>query len=211
MKLYDMKLAPNPRRVRIFIAEKGIDNIERIEIDIARGENLEADYLEINPRGLLPTLVLDDGSCLDETIAICRYLEDIYPDPNLMGASPLERVQIESAQRHIEFDGFIHVADVFRNTIPIFAERAIPGQPARYPAIPELAERGRLRFRTFLDDFNQLLADRPFVAGGRFTIADITALCAVDFARAVKIRLGDEQQHAKRWYDSVSSRPSASE
>ena len=206
-----MKLAPNPRRVRIFIAEKGIEGIERIEIDIAKGENLAPGYLEINPRGVLPTLVLDDGSCLDESVAICRYLEDLYPEPNLMGTTSLERVQIESAQRHVEFDGFMPVADVFRNTIPIFSERAIPGQPAEYPAIPELAERGRRRFLVFLEDFNRLLADRPFVAGDRFTIADITAFCAVDFARAVKIRLGDELEHAQRWYQEVSSRPSASE
>lgn len=211
MKLYDMKMAPNPRRVRIFMAEKGINDVEKIEINIAEGENLAPDYLKINPRGVLPTLVLDDGTCLDESVAICRYLEELYPEPNLLGRDALEKAQIESAQRHIEFDGLMPLADLFRNTVPFFAERAIPGQPAEYSAIPELAGRGEKRFKVFLDNFNQHLAGQQFIAGDTFSIADITALCTIDFARAVKIRLDEEHEHALRWYNDVSTRPSAAE
>ena len=208
MKLYDMKLAPNPRRVRIFMAEKGIHDVEKIEINIAEGENLQADYLAINPRGLLPTLELDDGTRLDETVAICRYLEELYPEPALMGRTPLEKAQVESMQRHIEFDGLMPLADVFRSTVPFFSKRAIPGQPAVYPSIPELTERSRNRFLVFLDNFDALMADRAYVAGDSFSIADITALCTIDFARAVKIRLDTTHENARRWHELVSARDS---
>ncbi len=210
MKLYDMKMAPNPRRVRIFMAEKGISDVEKIEINIAEGENLQADYLAINPRGLLPTLELDDGTRIDETVAICRYLEELYPEPVLMGNTPLEKAQIESMQRHIEFDGLAPLADVFRSAVPFFAERAIPGQPAVYPSIPELTERSRNRFLDFLDNFDALMADQAYVAGDNFSIADITALCTIDFARAVKIRLDPAHANARRWHEEVSGRDSYS-
>ena len=210
MILYDMKLAPNPRRVRIFMAEKGITNIKKVEINIAEGENLGADYLKINPRGLLPTLVLDDGTCLDESVAICRYLEELYPEPNLLGKTALEKASIEAVQRHIEFDGFLPLADVFRSSVPFFSRRAIPGLPAEFPSIPALTKRSEKRFLMFLDNFNALLNGQAFVAGDRFSIADITALCTIDFARTVKIRLSDEHKGALRWYQQVSSRESIS-
>lgn len=117
MRLYDMTLAPNPRRVRIFLAEKGIE-VPRVEIDIQKGENLEPDYLAINPRGVVPTLVLDDGTILDESIAICRYFEALQPEPNLFGRDPLEIARVEAWQRRIEFEGLFNIAAAFRNSRP---------------------------------------------------------------------------------------------
>ena len=120
MKLYDSKFAPNPRRVRIFMAEKGIA-CETEQVDILKGENLEEAYLTVNPRGLLPALVLDDGTVLDESVAICRYLEEEHPEPPLMGTGALGKAQVEARQRHMEFDGLQGAAEAFRNSFPLFS------------------------------------------------------------------------------------------
>ena len=210
MKLYDMQMAPNPRRVRIFLAEKGLSDVEMIPIDLMAGDNLKEDFLKINPRGTLPTMELDDGSHLDETVAICRYLEETYPQPNLMGNDALSKAKIEACQRHVEFDGFQPLLDAFRNTFPDFSERGVPGLPAEYKAIPELAERGQRRYMLFMQNLNELLANQKYIAGEAFSIADITALCGIDFAKLMKIELPEEYTHARRWYDDVSNRPSAS-
>lgn len=209
MKLYDMKMAPNPRRVRIFLAEKGLHDVLKVEINLIEGENLGADFLRINPRGTLPTLELDDGTCLDESVAICRYLEELYPEPRLLGSDALGRARIESCQRHVEFDGFQPLLDAFRNSFPAFAERGVPGLPAGFKAIPELAERGRRRYDLFMKNLDQLLSGQRYIAGEHYSIADITALCAVDFAKMMEIELPPDYRHARRWYTEVASRPSA--
>ncbi|MBI2969159.1 MAG: glutathione S-transferase [Gammaproteobacteria bacterium] len=208
MKLYDMHLAPNPRRVRMFLAEKNLD-IPKVEVSVVEGENLKPDFKNINYRGLLPTLELDDGTCLDESVAICRYIEELQPEPNLLGRGALEKARIESWQRHMEFDGFWPLADFFRNTFPAFAERAVPGLAEKFPAIPELAERGRRRYEIFLEGFNDRLKDNEFVAGDRFTIADITAFVAADWGRRMKLPIPERHSHSSRWYAAVSRRPSA--
>jgi glutathione S-transferase len=208
MKLYDMQMAPNPRRVRIFLAEKGLD-VELVEINLMEGENLSEDFLKINPRGTLPTLELDDGTYLDESVAICRYLEELHPEPRLMGTDALSKALIESCQRQVEFDGFQPLLDTFRNTFPAFAERGVPGLPAEYKAIPELAERGQRRYQLFMKTLNDRLAKQDYVAGDKFSIADITALCAIDFAKVIEIEIPEEYTHARRWYEQVSNRPSA--
>ena len=208
MKLYDMIQAPNPRRVRIFLAEKAI-RIECIEVDIPSGANRAPDYLKINPRGVVPTLLLDDGSIIDESIAICRYFEVLQPEPNLMGRDAKEAATIESWQRRIEFDGMFAVASVFRNTAPHFATRAQPGSAPDLPQIPAMAERGRRLLPSFFDMLDARLSASEFVAGARYTIADITALITIDFARWVKVRIPDTHIHSRRWYEAVSTRPSA--
>jgi len=209
MKLYDTKLAPNPRRVRMFMAEKGAP-CETEEINILKGENLSDAYLAVNPRGLLPALVLDDGTAIDETVAICRYFEETHPQPPLMGTGAIGKATVEARQRHMEFDGLLGVAEAFRNAFPGFANRAIPGVKDRIDAIPALAERGRattMRFYRRLDDY---LANSAFVAGDRFSIADITALCTIDFATgAARLPIPDDCENIKRWYAQVSVRPSA--
>jgi glutathione S-transferase len=208
MKLYDMKAAPNPRRVRFFLAEKGLD-VPREEVDIVAGANRAPGFLAINPRGVLPTLVLDDGSILDESVAICRYVEGLHPEPNLMGRNPLEQGRIEMWQRRMEFDGMLAIAMVFRNSAPAFAGRANPGSAPASPQLPELAERGMSLARHWMDRLDMRLAEAPFVAGDRFTIADITAFISVDFAKWVKLRLGDEHPSARAWYGRVAARPAA--
>ena len=209
MKLYDSKLAPNPRRVRMFMAEKGIE-CETAQVDIIQGENLSDDFLAINPRGVLPTLVLDNGTVLDESVAICRYLEEIQPQPPLMGTDPVSKAHIEARQRHMEFDGLMGAAEAFRNSFPGFANRGLPGNAGAVDAVPELVERGKNTVQRFYERLDQALAESEFVAGDAFTIADITALCTVDFAAgAARVPIPDDCENLKRWHAAVSARPSA--
>lgn len=209
MKLYDCKMAPNPRRVRIFLAEKGID-LPKVEVSIVEGENLKPEYLRVNPRGLLPVLELADGTRLDETIAICRYLEEANPEPNLMGRSPLEKATIESWQRHMEFDGMVAVSEVVRNSIPVFSTRGLPGVTQPVSAIPALIERGTNSVKRFYERLEQRLSESEYVGGNRFTIADITALCAVDAAtNRANLPIPAGNKNTQRWHAAVSARPSA--
>lgn len=207
MKLYDMSVAPNPRRVRIFLAEKGIE-VPRVEINIRAGENLQPEFLAINPRGVLPTLQLEDGTVIDESVAICRYFEELRPDPPLLGRSALEKAMIECWNRRIESDAGQPVVDAFRNSYPPYAERAVPGK-AGVRAIPELAQRGMRRLAEFYPVFDRRLAESEYVAGGSFSLADITALCIVDFARAIQLPQPEGLEHYDRWHAQVSARPSA--
>ena len=208
MKLYDFHPAPNPRRVRIFLAEKGID-IPTQQVNILEGENLKEDFLNINPRGLLPVLQLDDGSIIDETVAICRYFEEIHPEPNLMGSDAISKAGIESWQRHMEFDGFNAAGEAFRNSFPAFAKRAVPGFLEENKAIPRLVVRGKRRFQIFLDNLNERLKDNTFIAGKTFSIADITAFCAIGIGKFIEMDIPDAHSSTRRWYDEVSGRPSA--
>lgn len=209
MKLYDCAVAPNPRRARIFIAEKGLD-IPKVEVDILGGENLKAAYLKINPRGLLPLLELDDGTRFDEVMAICRYLEECHPSPPMLGRDAVERAQIESLQRRMEFDGMIGCSEVFRNQNEHFAERGIPGGGgASIAAIPQLIERGKQTLGRFFDTLETQLGKSEFIAGEIFTMVDITALCAIDFATWVEIKIPPTNTATLAWYARVSARPSA--
>ena len=207
MKLYDMTRAPNPRRVRIFLAEKGIE-VDTVQVDVLAGENLTDAYLKINPRGLIPSLELDDGTCLTETVAICRYLEETHPDPPLMGASPLDKARVEMWQRVMEQDGLAAVGETYRNSAPNLAGRRMAGT-AGGDQIPEIAEQGRERVAEFLDMLDERLGASDYVAGDSFSIADITALCTVDFARAIHMAPADSHTNIKRWHAVVSDRPSA--
>ncbi len=207
MKLYDCQMAPNPRRVRVFLAEKGVD-IPKTEVSIIEGENLKPEYLAVNPRGLLPMLELDDGNRIDETIAICRYIEETHPEPNLMGQDALEKAQIESWQRHMEFDGLNPTGEMFRNSFDPFKNRGLPGLE-NVQAIPELAARGKAGVERFYERLEQRLSQSTYIAGERYTIADITALCVVDFASFAKMGIPEANTNTKRWHADVSARPSA--
>lgn len=208
MKLYDCAIAPNPRRARIFIAEKGLQ-IPRIEVDLLAGENLKAEFRTINPRGTVPVLELDDGTRIDEAPAIFRYLEEICPDPPLLGRDPVEKARIESRERHMEFDGMNAVGEIFRNTHPGFARRRLPGVSFETPAVPALVEQARLRVAAFYARLESYLAEAPFVAGKHYSSADITALCVVDFAGWVELTIPKGHANTLRWHESVSARPSA--
>jgi glutathione S-transferase len=207
VKLYDMRVAPNPRRVRIFLAEKGIE-VPTVEINIRAGENLEPGFLAVNPRGVLPTLELDDGTIIDESTAICRYFEAQQPEPPLFGTTPLEIALIECWNRRIEFDAGQPLMDAFRNSYPPYANRAVPGRSG-IAAIPALAERGRARLGEFFTVIDARLRESEFVAGGDFSIADITLLCIADFARALKMTVPEGIPDFLRWHAAVSARPSA--
>lgn len=209
MKLYDNTHAPNPRRVRIFMAEKGVE-CENVQVDIVKGENLGEEFLAVNPRGMLPTLVLDDGTALDETVAICRYIEESHPTPALMGTDAKSKALVEARQRHMEWDGLLGAMDAFRNSFPGFKERGLGGNVGTVEAIPALAERGKASLGRFYSNLDEHLANSTFVAGEEFTIADITALCVCDFAAgAARCPVPDECTNVKRWHEAVSSRPSA--
>ena len=209
MKLYDCAMAPNPRRARMFLAEKGL-SLEKIEVNIVDGENLAPAFLAINPRGLLPTLELDDGVRFDEVMAICRYIEELHPTPPLLGRTPVERALVESLQRKMEFDGMIAGSEVFRNTHPKFASRSIPGGADQdISAIPGLVTRGTQTLGRFFDSLERYLERSPYLSGEIFTIVDITALCAIDFAGWVNISIPARNTCTQRWYGEVSARPSA--
>ena len=208
MILYDMEKAPNPRRVRWFLAEKGI-TIETRQIDLPGGENLTPEYLAINPRGLIPTLVLDDGTVIDESVSICRYFEEVQPEPNLMGRDAKEKAVIDCWQRRVELDGLYSVAQAFRNSTPVFANRAVPGCTEPTEQLQPLAERGVLLTRRFFDLLDARLGETEYVAGDRFTIADITAFVTLNFARWIKLSPGEQHTNIPRWFEAVSARPAS--
>lgn len=200
MKIYETRTAPNPRRVRIFLAEKGID-VEYVELDIQKGENISAEMLKKNPSGKVPVLELDDGTCIAETMAICRYFEALQPEPALMGKTPLEQAQIESWQRLVEFNFLVPVGMCFQHSTGYFRDRMTP--------VPEFGKVSGEMAATFLDKLEQRLGESTYVAGEQFSVADITLLCAIDFGRVVKLRMQDHHVHLKRWYEMVAARPSA--
>ncbi|PKP94197.1 MAG: glutathione S-transferase [Alphaproteobacteria bacterium HGW-Alphaproteobacteria-16] len=208
MKLYDTPWAPSPRRVRIFLAEKGVE-VPREEIDLRKGQQFADDYLGINPRGAVPALELDDGEVLCESAAICRYFEALYPDPPLFGNTPLEIGRIESWTRRIEGDGYAAVVYVLRNTVGAFRDRAIPHAALSIAQIPELAARGTIMWDGFIAGLDQRLAEREWIATDAYSFADITALITVDFAKIAKLQVPDRLVHLHRWHAAASARPSA--
>jgi glutathione S-transferase len=208
MKLYDFAHAPSPRRVRIFLAEKGI-TVPRVAVDLVKKEQFSPEYRRVNPDCTLPALELDDGTLLCESVAICRYFEEIHPDPPLFGRDAKGKAIVEMWNRRAELQGYLRVADVLRNEEPRFTDRALPGVEGGVPQIAALAERGRQALQRFYARLDAELAMREFVAGPDFTIADITAFVTVDFAARVKFALPPEFAHLGRWHRAGSTRPSA--
>ncbi len=200
MKLYDSSTAPNPRRVRIFLAEKGID-IPTEQVDIGKRMNLEPDFLAKNPLGKVPVLELDDGTYLSETVAICRYLEGTHPTPPLMGVDPSDAAVVEMWQRRMEFEVANPIMQCFQNTHDYFK--------GRITQVPDYGEVCRATALERLAWIDQVLDEREFVAGERYSIADITLLVGIDFGRVVRLRIPPEHKNLTRWHEAVSSRPSA--
>jgi glutathione S-transferase len=204
--LYDCPTAPSPRRARILLAEKGIPH-ETVNIDLRTGEQLGEAYRGINPQCTVPALRADEGAMLTDNAAITAYLEAFKPDPPLTGITALEKAEVASWNWRAEFEGLMAVADALRNGSPALANRALPG-PRDYPQIPELAQRGLARVQDFFATLEARLQDREFLATGRFSVADITAAVAVDFARAVKARPGEQHPNLLRWRAALAKRPS---
>ncbi len=201
MRLHQFAQSPNPRRVRMFMAEKGIEDVEFVEVDIRAGENLSEAYRAKNPLGVVPTLELGDGTCIGESVAICRYLEGIKPEPSLFGSDPLSQGRIEMWNRGVEFNVLLQVAMSFRNLSGIFADREKTSK--------EFGEISLERLAQGFDLLDRRLGQTEFVAGDSFSVADITALCSVDFASVVKMPVDDQRPNLQRWHQAVSARPSA--
>ncbi|MGA8958605.1 MAG: glutathione S-transferase [Pseudolabrys sp.] len=201
MKLYDSNFAPNPRRVRIFLAEKGIA-VPTERVDIARQEHKTPEYAAINPLQRMPSLVLDDGTIITESIAICRYFEMLRPEPPLFGVGSKDAAIVEMWNRRAEINFLASVAAVFRHTHPAMKELEVP-------QVPAWAEANRPRVSWFLEMLDRELATREFVAGDRYTVADITMQVAVDFMKPGRLSMPDGATNVKRWHTAVSARPSA--
>jgi glutathione S-transferase len=207
MKLYQSNASPNSRRVRIYLAEKGI-SMPIVPLDLGAGEQFSEAYAAINPHRVVPTLVLDDGTAIGEVPAIIRYLEEIYPLPPLLGTTPKSEAEVAMWERRVEQEGFASVMEAVRNAAAGLKNRAIAG-PHDYAQIPDLVVRSRQRVANFYADFNARLADVPFVAGEEFSVADITAVVTVEFAaKAAGLPIGEEQAASMRWYKTVSARAS---
>jgi glutathione S-transferase len=204
MKLFTSSRAPNPRRVTMFIAEKGIEGIEEVNIDLMTGQNRSEDFLARNPLGRVPVLELGDGRVLTETRAICTYLEGLHPEPNLMGDGFEERAFIEMADRRMELHLLLGIANCVRHTHPALAV-------LEQPQFGDFGASQGEKMRDTTRWLDGVLAGQPYVAGQRFTIADITAFCALEFARGMmKFRPGAEgMMHLQEWRDRIADRPSA--
>jgi glutathione S-transferase len=201
MKLYNSNLAPSPRRVRIFLAEKGV-SIPRVEVDLGKLEHKTPEFLALNPFQTIPILELDDGTRIAETIAICRYIEALWPEPNLFGSTPVEQAMIEMWQRQLEWRLLLPIAQVLRHSHPHMAEM-------ENPQVPDWAAANRPRALKAMAIVDEALHDRPFIAGDRFTVADITGLVALDFARSARIAIPPELVRLNRWRETLKARPSA--
>jgi glutathione S-transferase len=209
MKLYDAPWAPSPRRVRMYLAEKGIE-IERVQLDLRKGDNLRPDYVSVNPQRQLPALQLDDGSVIDDSLGICRYFEALQPDPPLFGATPLEAGLVEAWIRRVEHDWFQAVALYFRNQHAVFADRAVGGEWPPIPQIPALVDRGLCMWNAFADVLDRHLAGRSNMVGDGFTMADIVAFVAADFG--ISATLPDPREGRESlagWHAAIAARPSA--
>lgn len=203
MKLYVSPRAPNPRRVLMFLVEKNINGLELINVDLNTQEHKSESYRAKSPLARVPALELDDGRVLTETRAICTYMEGLYPEPNLMGEDATERAFIEMADRRIEWYLMLPIANCVRHTHPGLA-------PLEQPQFPEFGQSQGLKLRETAAWLDGVLQRQPWVAGDRFTIADITAFCAIEFARLMRFKAANEGFAAiQAWHDRVAARPSA--
>ena len=206
--LYDCATAPSPRRARILLAEKGVAH-ETVAVDLRSGEQLSDAYRAVNPQCTVPALRTDDGMLLTDNAAITAWLEARFPQPPLLGSTPHEKAEIASWNWRIEFEGLMAIAKAMRNSAPAMANRALAG-PVDYAQIPELAQRGLARVQQFFVTLNDRLSGVDFIAADRFSIADITAVVAIDFARVVKVKPGEQHPNLQRWRAAMGQRASMS-
>lgn len=201
MKIIETRLAPNPRRVRIFLAEKGI-SVPFEELDLMKGELKTPEFSRLNPTQRVPVLVLDDGTAIAETMAICRYFEETHPEPALFGRTAVGRAMVEMWNRRMELGLMLHVSQAFRHLHPAMAQLEVP-------QVKEWGEANKQKAMDVLAMLDAQLAANAFVAGNDYSVADITALVAVDFMRPARLAVPDSMKGVKRWHAEVSARPSA--
>ena len=206
MILYDCGTAPSPRRARIFLTEKGVV-FDTVQIDLREAEQMGAAFRAINPQCTVPALRTEEGAVLTDNAAIAAYLEAQFPQPPLLGVSALDKAEIASWNWRIEFEGLMAIAEALRNSAPAMTNRALPG-PVDYPQISELAQRGLARVQQFITMLDARLEGRNFIAANQFSVADITAVVAVDFARVVRIKPGEQHANLRRWREAMGLRPS---
>ena len=210
MRLFDFALAPNPRRVRMFLAEKSVE-IPLVQVNTREREQFEPSFSAVNPLNAVPVLELDDGTCIAESVAICRYIEEVHPEPPLMGTDAKDKAIVEMWNRRMELVGYAAAAETVRNALPMFEDRGLSGVPGGVPQIPALVDRGKQTLGRFFGLLDRQLADNAFVAGEAFTIADITAFVTIEFAKRVDVEIpGSGADNVLRWQAEVASRPSAS-
>jgi len=202
--LYDCATAPSPRRARILLAEKRVAH-ETVQVDLRNGEQMGEAYRRINPQCTVPALVTEEGPVLTDNAAIAAYVEARFPEPPLLGRTPIEKAEIAGWQARIELEGLLAIAEGFRNGSPAMANRALTG-PVHHAQIPALAERGVARAKLFFAALNEHLARREFIATDRFSLADITAVVVVDFARAIRLKPVDEHPELRRWREAMQAR-----
>jgi glutathione S-transferase len=201
MKLYDYKAGPNPRRVRIYLAEKGVE-IPLVNVDIMKREQKSPEFLKKNPIGSIPVLELDDGTCISESVAICRYIEEIHPEPSLFGRTPKEKAIVAMWLRRVELNFMMPVGMVWIHGHPLTAKLI--------KQIPEAAEQNRKRVHMGYKLLDDQLSQTTFIAGDAYSVVDAVALGSLDFANGlVGVPYGDDLPNLKRWHDAVSARPSA--
>jgi glutathione S-transferase len=201
VKILETRAAPNPRRVRIFLAEKGIE-VPFEELDLMKGALKTPEFTKVNRLQRVPVLVLDDGTAIAETMAICRYFDEVKPEPALFGTGPRERAMVEMWARRMEFNLLWSVAQAFRHLHPAMAHLEVP-------QVADWGEANKPRVLEVLQFMDEELASRPYIAGEQFSVADITGLVAVDFMRAARIQRPVELKNVERWHQAVSARPSA--
>ena len=207
MKFYANPTSPSPKRVRMFLAEKGL-SVEEVLVDTMKGQHLETKFLTLNPWATIPVLELDDGTFISEAIACCRYLEEAHPEPPLMGRNPKEKAVIAMWEHRMEWDGFLAVAEMLRNTVDRMKGRGLTGT-SNFEQIPALAERGKKRITIFHDMLEARCSESGFIAGDTFTIADITAFISLEFGAAAGLEPPERLSNLARWRAEIKDRPSA--
>jgi len=192
----------------MFLAEKSME-IPTVQVNTREREQFSDAFKKVSPRSIVPVLELDDGTCIAESVAICRYIEEIQPEPKLFGRDARDKALVEMWNRHAETDCYGAAGEMVRNSLPMFADRGLPGLPSGVPQLPELAERGKQtldRFMTYLDSH---LATNAFVAGDGFSIADMTVFITIEFSKRAEYAVPDACGHVKRWHGEIAARPSA--
>ena len=210
MKLYDFGPAANAQRVRVFLAEKGLE-VPTVEVNVREGQLYEAPYAAMNPFHCVPFLELDDGRVIAESVSICRYLEELHPEPPLFGRDPAERATIDMWNRRIELDGFLPGLHAVRNLLPLFAGRVVPGTRNDLPQLPELVARGKAMLEIFLGRLEPQLAGQDFIAGPAVSIADITGFFTVRMAAPLEIDIAGRYPSIARWQAAFAARSSVAQ